>query len=60
MASRSIVGSMSTLKGPTTGLGMSSSDIRLAGAPSYVAGACLGALFFQAADRPVWSQEVVP
>src|SRR6476620_10681420 len=41
-----IVGSMSdALKPASTGLGMSSSDIGLAGA-SYVAGACLGALFF--------------
>jgi MFS family permease len=41
-----IVGSMSdALKAKDTGLGMSSSDIGLAGA-CYVAGACLGALFF--------------
>ena len=47
-----IVGSMSdALKSPTTGLGMSSSQIGFAGA-SYVAGACLGALFFgQLTDR---------
>ncbi|WP_395692641.1 MFS transporter [Nocardioides sp.] len=47
-----IVGSMSdALKDPTTGLGMSSSDIGMAGA-IYVAGACLGALFFgQLTDR---------
>src|SRR4051812_2151980 len=47
-----IVGSMSdALKDPTTGLGMSSSQIGIAGA-SYVAGACLGALFFgQLTDR---------
>lgn len=47
-----IVGSMSdALKDPHTGLGMSSSDIGLAGA-IYVAGACLGALFFgQLTDR---------
>src|SRR3954466_11621254 len=41
-----IVGSMSdALKPKDTGLGMDSFDIGLAGA-SYVAGACLGALFF--------------
>ena len=41
-----IVGSMSeALKDPETGLGLSSSDIGLAGAV-YVAGACLGALVF--------------
>jgi MFS family permease len=47
-----IVGSMSdALKPASTGLGMSSSDIGLAGAV-YVAGACLGALFFgQLTDR---------
>ncbi len=47
-----IVGSMSeALKDPETGLGLSSSDIGLAGAV-YVAGACLGALFFgQLTDR---------
>ncbi|WP_395657694.1 MFS transporter [Nocardioides sp.] len=47
-----IVGSMSdALKDPTTGLGMTSSDIGMAGA-IYVAGACLGALFFgQLTDR---------
>ena len=47
-----IVGSMSdALKDPHTGLGMSSSDIGFAGA-IYVAGACLGALFFgQLTDR---------
>src|SRR6201991_4529179 len=47
-----IVGSMSdALKSPSTGLGMSSSQIGIAGA-SYVAGACLGALFFgQLTDR---------
>jgi MFS family permease len=47
-----IVGSMSdALKDPTTGLGMSSSDIGFAGA-IYVAGACIGALFFgQLTDR---------
>ena len=47
-----IVGSMSdALKDPTTGLGMSSSDIGMAGAV-YVAGACVGALFFgQLTDR---------
>jgi MFS family permease len=47
-----IVGSMSdALKDPTTGLGLSSSDIGLAGA-IYVAGACVGALFFgQLTDR---------
>ena len=47
-----IVGSMSdALKSPDTGLGMSSSDIGLAGA-LYVAGACIGALFFgQLTDR---------
>src|SRR4051812_36320454 len=47
-----IVGSMSdALKDPTTGLGMSSSDIGFAGA-IYVAGACVGALFFgQLTDR---------
>src|SRR4029079_13164861 len=39
-------GSMSdALKPASTGLGMSSSDIGLAGA-IYVAGACIGALFF--------------
>ncbi|HWJ82301.1 MAG TPA: MFS transporter [Nocardioides sp.] len=47
-----IVGSMSdALKDPKTGLGMSSFDVGLAGAV-YVAGACLGALFFgQLTDR---------
>src|SRR3954451_13724223 len=47
-----IVGSMSdALKNPETGLGMSSSQIGFAGA-SYVAGACVGALFFgQLTDR---------
>ena len=47
-----IVGSMSeALKPDGTGLGMSSSDIGLAGA-IYVAGACVGALFFgQLTDR---------
>jgi len=47
-----IVGSMSdALKDAKTGLGMSSSDIGLAGA-IYVAGACVGALFFgQLTDR---------
>jgi MFS family permease len=47
-----IVGSMSdALKPTSTGLGLSSSDIGLAGAV-YVAGACIGALFFgQLADR---------
>jgi MFS family permease len=47
-----IVGSMSdALKSPTDGLGMSSFQIGFAGA-SYVAGACLGALFFgQLTDR---------
>ena len=47
-----IVGSMSdALKPESTGLGMSSSDIGLAGA-IYVAGACIGALFFgQLTDR---------
>jgi len=47
-----IVGSMSeALKPEDTGLGLSSSDIGLAGA-IYVAGACLGALFFgQLTDR---------
>ena len=47
-----IVGSMSdALKDPDTGLGMSSSQIGFAGA-SYVAGACIGALFFgQLTDR---------
>ncbi len=47
-----IVGSMSdALKPSGTGLGMSSSDIGLAGA-IYVAGACVGALFFgQLTDR---------
>ena len=41
-----IVGSLSdALKDPETGLGLSSSDIGMAGAV-YVAGACLGALFF--------------
>ena len=47
-----IVGSMSdALKPTSTGLGLSSSDIGLAGAV-YVAGACVGALFFgQLADR---------
>ena len=47
-----IVGSMSdALKDAETGLGMSSSDIGLAGA-LYVAGACVGALFFgQLTDR---------
>ncbi|WP_377642806.1 MFS transporter [Oryzobacter terrae] len=47
-----IVGSMSeALKPDDTGLGLTSSDIGLAGAV-YVAGACLGALFFgQLTDR---------
>src|SRR3954454_2962010 len=47
-----IVGSLSdVLKDPTVGLGLSSSDIGLAGAV-YVAGACIGALFFgQLTDR---------
>jgi MFS family permease len=47
-----IVGSMSdALKPAGTGLGMSSSDIGMAGAV-YVAGACLGALFWgQMTDR---------
>lgn len=47
-----IVGSMSTaLADPKTGLGMSSYQVGLAGA-TYVAGACLGALFFgQLTDR---------
>jgi MFS family permease len=47
-----IVGSMSdALADPTTGLGLSSFDVGLAGAV-YVAGACLGALFFgQLTDR---------
>src|SRR4051812_7147989 len=47
-----IVGSMSdALKPSSTGLGMSSYQIGLAGAV-YVAGACLGALFFgQLTDR---------
>ena len=47
-----IVGSMSeALKPHDTGLGMSNFDIGLAGA-AYVAGACLGALFFgQLTDR---------
>ena len=47
-----IVGSMSdALKPASTGLGLSSSDIGVAGS-AYVAGACLGALFFgQLTDR---------
>ena len=47
-----IVGSMSdALKDPGTGLGMSSWDIGFAGA-IYVAGSCIGALFFgQLTDR---------
>ncbi len=47
-----IVGSMSeALKPADTGLGLSSSDIGMAGAV-YVAGACMGALFFgQLTDR---------
>ncbi len=47
-----IVGSLSdALKDPNSGLGLTSSDIGLAGA-TYVAGACLGALFFgQLTDR---------
>ena len=47
-----IVGSMSeALKPESTGLGMSSSQIGIAGAV-YVAGACVGALFFgQLTDR---------
>jgi MFS family permease len=47
-----IVGSMSTaLQSHSTGLGLSGSDIGFAGAV-YVAGACLGALFFgQLTDR---------
>src|SRR5215213_2789016 len=47
-----IVGSLSdALKDPNTGLGLTSSQIGYAGA-AYVAGACLGALFFgQLTDR---------
>jgi MFS family permease len=47
-----IVGSMSkALKSDDTGLGLSSADVGLAGAV-YVAGACVGALFFgQLTDR---------
>ena len=47
-----IVGSMSdALKDPKTGLGMTSADVGMAGA-IYVAGACIGALFFgQLTDR---------
>ncbi len=47
-----IVGSMSeALKPDDTGLGLSSSDVGMAGA-MYVAGACIGALFFgQLTDR---------
>jgi MFS family permease len=47
-----IVGSLSdALKDPDTGLGLTSSQIGYAGA-AYVAGACLGALFFgQLTDR---------
>lgn len=47
-----IVGSMSdALKDPDTGLGLSSWDVGFAGA-IYVAGACIGALFFgQLTDR---------
>ena len=47
-----IVGSLSdALKDPTTGLGLTSSQIGYAGA-AYVAGACIGALFFgQLTDR---------
>ena len=47
-----IVGSMSeALEDPKTGLGLSSFDVGLAGAV-YVAGACIGALFFgQLTDR---------
>jgi len=47
-----IVGSMSdALKDPETGLGMTSFDVGMAGA-IYVAGACIGALFFgQLTDR---------
>ena len=47
-----IVGSMSdALADPKTGLGMSSFDVGMAGA-LYVAGACIGALFFgQLTDR---------
>jgi MFS family permease len=47
-----IVGSLSdALKDPSTGLGLTSSQIGYAGA-AYVAGACLGALFFgQLTDR---------
>ena len=47
-----IVGSLSdALKSPSTGLGLTSSDIGKAGA-IYVAGACIGALFFgQLTDR---------
>jgi MFS family permease len=47
-----IVGSMSdALKPESTGLGMSSFDVGFAGA-AYVAGACIGALFFgQLTDR---------
>ena len=47
-----IVGSMSAaLKPADTGLGLSSSDVGMAGA-MYVAGACIGALFFgQLTDR---------
>ncbi len=47
-----IVGSLSdALKDPDSGLGLTSSDIGMAGAV-YVAGACIGALFFgQLTDR---------
>src|SRR3978361_2525121 len=47
-----IVGSMSdALKPESTGLGMSSFQVGIAGA-TYVAGACIGALFFgQLTDR---------
>ena len=54
-----IVGSMSEALKPTdTGLGLTSSDIGLAGA-IYVAGACIGRPVLRSADRPVRPQEAV-
>ena len=55
-----IVGSMSeALKPADTGLGLSSSDIGMAGAV-YVAGACIGRAVLRPAHRPVRAQEAVP
>ena len=55
-----IVGSMSeALKPADTGLGLSSSDIGMAGAV-YVAGACIGALVLRPADGQVRPEEALP